>query len=50
MDGGRKLYFKRDEIDRVLASNAVQENGRIDATALEEGMRPQADTNGHKRT
>lgn len=47
MDGGRKLYFKRDEIDRVLESNAVQENGRIDATALERG---DAATSGHKRT
>ena len=35
IDGGRKLYFKREEIDRVLESNAVQENGRIDNTVFD---------------
>lgn len=35
MEGCRKLYYRRDEIDRVLQSKAVQENGRIDKTALD---------------
>ena len=35
MEGCRKLYYRRDEIDRVLQSKAVQENGTIDKTALD---------------
>lgn len=34
VEGSRKLYYNRNEINRVLASNIVQENGRIDKTAL----------------
>lgn len=33
-EGSRKLYYNRSEINHVLASNAIQENGRIDKTAL----------------
>lgn len=47
MQGGRKLYFDREEIDRVLASNAVMENGRIDLTALPEWK--EKETNGKER-
>ena len=34
VDGSRKLYYSRSEINRVLASNIIQENGRVDKTSL----------------
>lgn len=36
MEGSRKKYYMRSEIDRVLESNAIQENGKIDRTILTE--------------
>lgn len=41
-EGGRKKYYRRSEIDHVLEANAIQENGRLDQTALVE-------TNGTNR-
>lgn len=32
---GRKRYFDIDEVDRIIRSNIIQENGRIDKTGLE---------------
>lgn len=34
MQGSRRHYFKREEIDSALKRNVVMENGRIDATSL----------------
>lgn len=36
MEGCRKLFYNRNEINHVLASNIVQENGRIDLASLPE--------------
>ncbi|MBP3762578.1 MAG: helix-turn-helix domain-containing protein [Bacteroidales bacterium] len=32
---GRRIYYDAGEVDRVLESNIIQENGRLDKTALD---------------
>lgn len=31
---GRRIYYSRDEVETVLQSNAILDNGRIDKTAI----------------
>lgn len=38
--GNGRVYYSRQEIDRLIESNALQENGRMDKTALADEHEP----------
>ena len=47
---GRRVYFDRDEVDALLASNRIEENGRLDRTGPTlPRERKQAEESGNKR-
>ena len=49
----RKVYFSRNEIDALINSNAIQENGKLDESFLEHicvEEEAKADIGGNKRT